>query len=322
MSGSAQQELVSLLGRTGLATHRTVVAVRSGDGTAVVVGVQGPRPGSPVGTNAVLYGASLTKQMVGVLISLLIEQAVLDVDSSVRTFLPQLPSWAEAISLRHLLHHTAGLPPTSALLSHLGLDGEQHLDNSAVLAALAEQERPARPPGIRFEYSNVGYVCLAEVLNRVTRESLPALARQRLFEPLEMNRSELGPAPAGVAIPEPSPPRTVGDGGLWTTAEDLLRWNDALNRRHFGRSVHERCDAGGHLDDGTPLNYGWGVRVVDHRGERTITHGGSWPGSRSKTVRQPRRATSVALITSCDDDALVSDTALEIARWSSRTIAV
>ena len=306
--------LEALLAPTVVGPHRTVVATRRRDGQAMVVAVAGSSCEDAIDGTSVMYGASLTKQLVGVMVAQLVDEG-LDVDVSVRVVLEGLPPWADAISLRHLLHHTSGLPPTSALLAHLGLTGEEDLDNAAVVGALAEQKRPAMPPGKRFDYSNVGYICLAEALSRLTHQAIAALAQQRLFDPFGMGRSHLGHPPAGMAVPPPAPPRTVGDGGLWTTADDLLCWNDAMNERCFGAEVHGRCETPGRLDDDTPLDYGWGVRVVDHYGERTVAHGGSWPGWRSKTVRQPGQGTSVALLSSCDDDLVVSATAFRIARW-------
>jgi CubicO group peptidase (beta-lactamase class C family) len=307
--------LLRLIEGEGLGGSGTAVAARGLGGKAFVVSSGELGPGRPVEVDSVMYGASLVKQMIGVLVALLVDEGSLDVDLPLRMFLPNLPTWAAAISLRHLLHHTSGLPSTAMLLSYLGSLREQDWDNRLVLDALSEQSNPACPPGLRFEYSNVGYICLSAVIEEVTTHTLPVVARRRLFDPLKMGNSQIGEPPPTLVVADPAPPRTLGDGGLWTTAEDLLRWNDALNACHFGSSIGERTESTGHLADGTPLDYAWGIRVTIEDRVRTLTHGGSWPGWRSKIVRQPSRQISVALLTSCDDDQSVSSTAMRIARW-------
>jgi hypothetical protein len=85
-----------------------------------------------------------------------------------------------------------------------------------------------------------------------------------------------GTLPAAV-LPQPlrSPaPLSVGDGGLWTSVLDLLRWNDALRADTLG--VADTLHTTGALDDRTPLDYAWGVRVYHVGSNRDESHGGSW----------------------------------------------
>jgi CubicO group peptidase (beta-lactamase class C family) len=74
-----------------------------------------------------------------------------------------------------------------------------------------------------FDHSNVGYVSLAEIVTRIGGVPLDDLARRRIFDPLGMTGSRLGGPPAARHSGLPAPPGTVGDGGWWTTAADLLR---------------------------------------------------------------------------------------------------
>ena len=153
--------------------------------------------------------------------------------------MPELPQWARQVRLRHLIHHTSGLAQETA--------------------------EPSAAPGVRFAYSNAGYVLLAEAIGRAAGEPLPGLARRLIFAPLGMADSLFWtgpePAPPGAAPLDPAdpPPLSVGDGGLWSTAADLLRWADGLDRDRLG--ITGRVQTPGALDDGTPLD----LRVGDGR---------------------------------------------------------
>lgn len=286
------------------------VASRGDSPTFVCVG---ELPTGALTEHTPMYAASLTKQLIAVLAALAVESGVLNLDLSIRAVLPELPAWTGAVRVRHLVHHTSGLPGTDRLVNALDLSGEEDLDNSHVVAGLTRLDGLDRAPGAAFEYSNVGYVCLAEIVGRVGKIAVNTLARREIFTPLGMSHSRLTGVPVVLLPGVPPPPRTIGDGGLWTTASDLLRWLHALNTARLGARVARRIQTAGQLDDGTPLTYGWGMTVSTRAGIRTYTHGGNWPGWCAKTVRQPDRGMAVALLSCCDDVARISQTALDIA---------
>ena len=293
---------------TGIAARPGAVAVRAPDGTHAVCLCGPPEIDGPVTGATVMYGASLAKQVVGILVSLAVEAGELDLGQPLRQFFPWFPPWANQVRVRHLLHHTSGLPAAVASLAF-----STTWDNPLVMAQLQRTNHLSTPPGTSYAYSNAGYICLAEILGQVTGGPITDLAATALFKPLGMTRTVLGQRPGSARTGHQEPPTSVGDGGLWTTAEDLLRWGDSMNRRSLGPTVHDRAETPGALDDGTPLDYAWGVRVT-RRGDRlTITHGGSWPTWTAQTVRQPEQGISVAVLSAGDDAEQVSTTALLIA---------
>jgi hypothetical protein len=81
---------------------------------------------------------------------------------------------------------------------------------------------------------------------------------------------------------------------MWSTATDLLRWNEALERDELGISA--LLHGAGHLDDGTPLDYGWGIGIRTHRGQRVYRHGGLWAGLSAQLLRVPGRRSSAVVI--------------------------
>jgi CubicO group peptidase (beta-lactamase class C family) len=198
--------------------------------------------------------------------------------------------------------------------------GAGHRTSPGVLAALATLSTHEAQPGTQYAYANCGYVCLALIVERVAACSLAMFAREQLFTPLAMQRTcyWAGPTPAppgAVALARSlnPAPLSLGDGGVWTTLHDLLRWNTALHTDALGISavLHTL----GHLDDGTPLDYAWGVRVVEQAGNRIQSHGGGWPGVTAKVVRLPDRGASIVAVALHDEiDRLVALVGLVQAR--------
>lgn len=264
--------------------------------------------GSPVDAASSFYAASIAKQVVATLAAQAVLDGALGVDAPLRSFFPALPGWGATVRLRHLIHHTSGLPATARVVAALGLEHEAQLDNDLVLEGLARLGDPDDGPGRRFVYSNIGYVALAEVVRVVSGLPLADAAR-RLFDRLAMTSAHLGGAADVVRPDRAPPPQTIGDGGLWISADDLLRWLDGLNTERLGTDLTRLVQTPGRLDDGTPLSYAWGMTARPGAGGTTYTHGGNWPGWTAKTVRNPTTRTAVALVTGNDDIQLVSGTA-------------
>jgi CubicO group peptidase (beta-lactamase class C family) len=109
------------------------------------------------------------------------------------------------------------------------------------------------------------------------------------------------PYPPGAAPLDPSypAPLSLGDGGVWSTARDLLRWNRSLLADDLG--VSELMHTPGRLEDGRPLDYAWGVGVRSHDGHRIYQHGGSWPGVTAQLVGIPEKDASLVVV-ALDDD--------------------
>ncbi|NUW46515.1 serine hydrolase domain-containing protein [Nonomuraea rhodomycinica] len=258
--------------------------------------------GEPMTATTLVYAASLSKQMTAACAALLVRDGVLDMESPLSPWLPELPAWAGAVRLRHLVHHTAALP-TDAEVDAL-IAGDADRTTAGVIRALTRFPALDRRPGAGYLYSNAGYVCLAAVVERAADMPLPAFARRHLFAPPAMADTRYwagpGPMPPGAApLARPRPaPLSLGDGGVWTTLGDLLRWGQALNADTFG--VSELMQTPGRLDDGTPIDYAWGAGVRSHAGYRVYRHGGGWPGLRALHARVPALDLSVAVVATDD----------------------
>lgn len=264
-----------------------VVGVQAGP-TKVYLG-KGTLGSQPVTKQTVMYGASLTKQIVGLLLARSVAVGQLSDVADLRTWLPELPPWTAGVRLRHLLHHTSGLPDVTAD------EPGPPWSNAEVIRRLQTCSTRLPRPGISYSYNNAGYVLLAEVLSRVHGRPIQQLAAEQLFDPLAMASTRLGGASTTLSD-QPEPPGTIGDGGLWTSAADLITWLTAVNTGWPDPAAVARAETAGSLDDGTSLDYAWGVRVTETRHGRRISHGGTWGGWLAKTVRLPERQIAVAVL--------------------------
>ena len=261
---------------------------------------------------SLLYAASLAKQVVGACFALTTRDGLTSPDDSLAKWIPELPGWASGVKLRQLLAHVGALPEETALLERMRDAGETARTTPGMLAALPSFAELTEPPGTSYSYSNMGYVCLARIVEIASDASLMDVSSQRLFEPLGMTDTRFWPGPDSIplgALPvddEPlvGQPFSLGDGGLWTTLDDFMRWNDAMNRDLLG--VAELVQQTGTLNDGSPLEYAWGIRRIEHNGYTGWSHGGSWPGIFAKSVRFPAlRAGFVAFTLDTDSDPIL-----------------
>jgi CubicO group peptidase (beta-lactamase class C family) len=307
--------VVPLIEDSSISRAATSVAVTLGENTVQWQAGTLPITGEVV-PNSVMYAASVTKQLTATLVALAVESGALGYESAVSVYLPELPDWMRTVRVRHLLHHTSAVPEVAGEVGN-------NLDNARVLHRVQRCPPPERPPGTAFAYSNTGYVLLAAAIEARFQEPFPELVRRRIFAPLNLVDSTLG-GPPPVSLPgEPDPPATVGDGGWWTSSVDLDRWLVALNNASGGATIRgtglnarllETLQTPGRLDDDSPLDYAWGMRLTWLEGHRTLTHGGSWPGWSSKTLRQPDRGLAVCVLSTASDERAVSGLVVDLAR--------
>jgi CubicO group peptidase (beta-lactamase class C family) len=265
----------------------------------------------------VFYVASVAKQFTAACVTCCELDGTMDVDASVRTFLPELPSLFAPITLRHLLHHLGGLPRGRELKAAPQVAGDWWEGRGLwdLIAVLADETALLSPSGSRYAYSNAGYWLLAGAVERASGLSLGAFAKRRLFNPLGMVSSRFrddpdAPQPGFVVghavgpsgfIPMPTRFHGVGDGGLLTTVEDLARWDRFWSGRSpLGAELPARLIERGRRNDGAWLYYARGVSLRSHRGVAIVSHSGSYIGYLSKLVRFPEHDFSVVCLANRD----------------------
>jgi len=270
--------------------------------------------GVPLTSQSVFYMASVSKQFAAMSILLLERDGKFRLDDRVRTYIPDLPDYASAITIRQLLHHTSGLRDYLTLSSLAGNPADYVITERSVLNMLARQTRLNFEPGAEHLYSNSGYVLLSIIVHRVTGRPLDEFARERIFTPLNMRSTRFqhdhaAPIP-GRAIGYVRRNETwrianslldvVGDGGLYSSVDDMLRWATAFERPEFAPLL-SRMQTPGTLADGRAIanGYGMGLSAGTYRGVPTVSHGGSLAGYRTNLLRLP--AENLTVVTLCNN---------------------
>jgi len=268
--------------------------------------------------------ASVSKQFTAMAIMLLIHEGRLRYDTPVTDVLPEFPSYGRAITIRHLLTHTAGLADYEDLMAADERAGgpaytpAQQISDAQVLALLMRESKPLFPPGSQWAYSNSAYVLLGLIVSRVSGESFASFLHDRVFAPLGMRNTRVAAAgePAGsralghertaegfVVSDQSSTSATQGDGGVYSNLEDLARWDDALAHHRLLPAAAMRAalqparlsDGGqtrwpqtpdeDNLAPGEPVSYGYGWFLDPWAGHARSWHFGTTQGFRSAIMR-------------------------------------
>ena len=167
-------------------------------------------------------------------------------------------------------------------------------------------------PGDQHLYSNTGYTLLAQIVKRVSGQSLREFTDANIFKPLGMTRTffrddhavivknqayAYNAGPAGVfklSVPNYD---TVGASSLLTTVEDLARWDQNFyDHRVGGRAIIDQMQIPGILNSGFKISYAMGLSVGKHKGLKIVEHSGGDAGYRSHLMRFPDQRFSVACL--------------------------
>ncbi|HTT42131.1 MAG TPA: serine hydrolase domain-containing protein [Steroidobacteraceae bacterium] len=267
--------------------------------------------------------ASMTKQFTAAAVLLLAQDGRLSLEDPVRRWLPELPPATQPVRVRDLLTHVSGVIDYEELIP-AGMT--QQLHDADVLRLLQAENRTYFVPGSQYRYSDSGYALLALIVARAAHTSFAAFLQERIFAPLGMRGSVAYEAGVSQVRERAFGYRAVGsgwqrddqsltsavlgDGGVYSSVEDLARWDAALYDARL-LSDATRAEAFSPLvsTEDPHVQYGFGWRIT---GE-TLWHSGETVGFRNVIVRFPRRHFTVIVLSNRDAPEPY-DTALAIAR--------
>ncbi|MEQ8764808.1 MAG: serine hydrolase domain-containing protein, partial [Planctomycetota bacterium] len=226
------------------------VAVRRGDEVLLRKGLgrASLEFDAPITPETIFHVASVSKQFTAFAVSLLADEGRLSWEDDVREHLPAVPDLGAPISLRQLANHTSGLRDQWELLVLAGWRMDDVITLGHVLDLVARQRELNFPPGSQELYCNTGCTLLAQVVEAVSHRSFPDFCEERIFRPLGMKRSHFhddhthivagraysyAPSPTGFRNSVLSY-SLAGATSLFTTVDDLLRWNENFETHRVG----------------------------------------------------------------------------------------
>ena len=265
----------------------------------------------PITPTSAFYAASVSKQFTAFAVAMLAQQGKLSLDDDIRKSIPEVPDFGKTITVRHLIHHTSGLRDYFGLLGMTGWPSDGPVTEARFLDLVSRQKALNFDPGARHLYSNTGYVLLSILVKRVSGKSLREFADESMFAPLGMTDSHFrddhttlvknralaySPRAGGWQMNVPGFD-VVGDGGLFTTVEDLAKWARNFDDRTVGGDeLAARVLMRGRLTSGDSIPYAYGLAHNVYRGQPVIEHGGAYGGYRTNLIRFPTYRFAVATL--------------------------
>jgi CubicO group peptidase (beta-lactamase class C family) len=259
---------------------------------------------------------STSKQFTAACIAMLIRDGKVAVADDIRKYLPEMPDYGKVITIDHLLHHTSGLRDYNGLLELSGFRADADCPTvDEAYQVICRQKRLNYLPGAEYSYTNTGFFLLSRIVEKVSGTSLNAFAQERIFKPLGMthtlfqddhnqivrNRARGYERTEGGFRINMSTWDETGDGNVYTTVEDLALWDQAFYSNVLGKDLMDMLHTQGVLNDGTKIDYAFGLTIGKHKGLKVVEHGGAWAGFRAGFVRFPDEKFSVICLANLAD---------------------
>lgn len=247
---------------------------------------------NPLGAQSSFNLASVSKQFTTAAIMLLKQEGKLDFDDPIDRFFPKV--MYPAVTLRHLMTHTSGIPEYFEPATHLYPQNHLLVNEDVVKWLESKLPKPEFSPGDRFSYTNTNYVLLAAVVEKISGTPMRQFLHDHIFKPLGLANTFVY-----TLDQENWPPSRVfgfrrqggkyyandlgrfdgltGDGNVYASARDLFQWAQALlSFKIIKQETMEEAWKPFRLSDGKISQYGFGWAIDTT--SNVVSHTGSWAG--------------------------------------------
>lgn len=265
---------------------------------------------SLIGENSSFQMASVSKTFTGMATLYLAEQQKLSLEDTLQKFFPGFPY--KGITVRMLLSHRSGLPNYLYFCDSIWPDKKRFMTNDDVIR-LMEQHKPRiqHLPDTHFQYCNTNFMLLASIIEKVTGQKYADFLQNTFFGPLGMNNTFVydpaTPARAhqtishkynGQAEPDTNFDGVVGDKGIYSTAQDMLKWDQGLygGKLFTPEWLKMAYTPYSHEKPGV-RNYGLGWRLMVYPDSSEIVyHNGWWHGNNTVFYRIVKDTSTIIIL--------------------------
>lgn len=289
----------------------------------------------PLTENSVFRIASVSKQFTAMSVLLLAEEDLIDLDEDIRTYLPDLVDYGHKVTIKAMIGHYGGMGDYNLIagsyegekrVSDMNLksvaDGPYRLGKEDYLSNdefydVVKKVPLILEPDTKLEYSNFAYYLLSVLIERQSGQSLRGYAEEKIFEPLGMentlfydNGFEILKNRATGYVADDSGEYeidmtnlfTVGDGGLHTSINDFIKWDQNFFAPKIGKNpealVEKLNTPTSELKFGETL-YANGQNLTTMLNRQVFAHSGGWLGSSTYYIRFPDD--NFSIVTLCND---------------------
>ena len=296
-------ELISCMKSKGLSTGNILVYEK---GEIVFQSSNGLRSIDPIDSltlNSQFRLASVSKQFTSVAVMKLKQEGKLDYDQKVSSILNDFPH--DNITIKHLLQHTSGIADYIKIINQNYVPQNSTkrniLGNNEILDIFYNSNPKLKfQPGEKYEYSNTGYLVLASIVEEVSKQHFREFLKENIFDPLNMNNtllysykegydSDMPNRVFGYSLNEDKDGYELndyhivndvrGDGGIYSTINDLFKWNMALlDYKVVPKKLLDEAWRVGTLNNGEDFGYGYGWVIGESSKPKSVFHSGGWVG--------------------------------------------
>lgn len=249
--------------------------------------------------------ASVTKQFTAMSVLLLVRDNKLQLDDKLTDIFLDFPNYGNTIKIRHLLQHTSGLIDYEDLIPD-SVTTPVHDDD--VLAMMRQVDSTYFEPGCEHRYSNSAYAVLVMIIEKISGQSFSEFLDKRIFQPLEMKNTiafvdsinEVTNRGFGYSVSDDSiefsdqsvTSAVLGDGGVYSSVEDLYKWDQAL----YTEKLLPKVLFNEYVSPGIG-GYGFGWRIDEFQQYYRMSHTGSTCGFRNVIQRYPENNLTIIILT-------------------------
>jgi CubicO group peptidase (beta-lactamase class C family) len=260
--------------------------------------------------------SSITKPFTATLIMMLAERDLIDLDAHLCTYLPNCPAHWQEITIENLLNHTSGVPEYTTLVGADEVSRDPH--SVPALVDLFRNEPLIFSPGDSYQYSHSNYILLGAVIEQVTNGRYGKFLTGALLDPLQMENSGLdihsqilkdrasGYQILGTQLvnaPYLDMSNAYATAGMYSTVEDLFRWDQALySNQLLSQESLETMYTPNYAADGTGGEYGYGWQIGEFQGHRKVEHVGGINGFHTYLGRYLDDQVTIILLSNIDTE--------------------
>ncbi|MBT0812781.1 beta-lactamase family protein [Litoribacter ruber] len=272
----------------------------------------------PMTTDKAFQLASVSKQFTAMAVMMLKEEGKLDYEDVIQEFFPEFPY--PDITVKQLLTHRSGLSNYTYFSDELWPDRSLPIFNNDVIDLMYAHQPPVYyRPNIRFDYSNTGYFLLASIVEKASGMAFSDFLQERIFKPLDMKHTFTysDSLPADLVVPGHERNRrkrnpdyldyVLGDKGLYSTLDDLYKWDQALyTEKLVSKETLEEAWMGSRVRkrrDNEDYGYGWRIKELKN-GDIVHYHAGLWHGYNTYMLRNPKDHSTIIVLSNLSNGSL------------------